>query len=109
MRTSVTPFSLTDILNRRDAPQQNANCFAAWNQHPVHTPAISPTYLPLPTYFQGSIPSINQLGCFKAFNASSCPNTLPALCMEKNLDESIEREEEIVKDQSKLILFFVCP
>ncbi|XP_068712195.1 homeobox protein Nkx-2.5-like [Montipora capricornis] len=99
MRTSVTPFSITDILNRRDVPQQNNNCFATWGQHSVHSHAISPTYLPLPTYFQSALPGINQLGCFKAYNASPLPNALPSLCTEKNLEESIERGEQIVKDQ----------
>lgn len=99
MRTPVTPFSITDILNRRDAPHQNSNSFAAWGQHAVHTHAISPTYLPLPTYLQGALPGINQFGCYKAYNASHLPTALPSLCTEKNMDEGTELAEEMVKDQ----------
>ena len=102
MRTPVTPFSITDILNRRDAPHQNSNSFAAWGQHAVHTHAISPTYLPLPTYLQGALPGINQFGCYKAYNASHLPTALPSLCTEKNMDEGTELAEEMMKDQSKL-------
>lgn len=104
IRSPVTPFSITDILNRHDVPQQNNNNFASWSQHPAHTHPVSPTYLPLPTYFQGALPGIHQLGCYKTYNASQIPAALPSLCAERNPEDSTERGEEIAKAHSKLLI-----
>ena len=101
IRTPVTPFSITDILNRDDVPQQNNNSLVTWSQNPVHTHPVSPTYLPLPTYFQGALP-IHQLGCYKTYTASQIPTALPPLCGERKPEENAEREEGIAKVHSKL-------
>lgn len=97
MRSPVTPFSITDILNRHDVPQQNINNFVTWTQHPGHTHPASPTYLPLPTYFQAALPGVHQLSCYKTYNASQIPSALPSLCVERNVEESTQRGEEIAK------------
>lgn len=102
LRTPVTPFSITDILNRHDVPQQNHNSFATWSQHPTHNHPVSPTYLSLPTYFQGAPPGINHFSCYKAFNASKLPTALPSICAERNTEDNAERTDELVKAQSKL-------
>lgn len=101
IRTPVTPFSITDILNRHDVPQQNNSSLGTWSQHPAHTHPVSPTYLPLPTYFQGAFP-IHQLGCYKTYSASQVPTALPSLCGEREPEENAEREEGIAKVHSKL-------
>lgn len=95
IRTPVTPFSITDILNRNDVPQQNNSSLSTWSQHPAHTHPVSPTYLPLP-YFQGALP-IHQLSCYKSFTASQVPTALPSLSGERNPEEIAERAEEIAK------------
>lgn len=100
IRTPVTPFSITDILNRHDVPQPNNNSLAIWSQHPAHTHPVSPTYLPLP-YFQGALP-IHQLGCHKTFTASQVPTALPSLSGERKAEDIAERaEREIAKVHSK--------
>lgn len=101
IRTPVTPFSITDILNRHDVPQQNNSSLATWSPHPAHTHPVSPTYLPLPTYFQGAFP-IHQLGCYKTYTASQVPTALPSLCGERKPEENAEREEGTAKVHSKL-------
>lgn len=99
LRTPVTPFSITDILNRHDVPQQNHNSFATLSQHPTHNHPVSPTYLSLPTYFQGAPPGINHFSCYKAFNASKLPTALPSICTERNTEDNAERTDELVKAQ----------
>lgn len=96
IRTPVTPFSITDILNRHDVPQQNNSSLGTWSQHPAHTHPVSPTYLPLPTYFQGAFPT-HQLGCYKTYSASQVPTALPSLCGQRKPEENAEREEGIAK------------
>ena len=103
MRSPVTPFSITDILNRHDVPQQNNNNFVTWTQHPGHIHPASPTYLPLPTYFQAALPGVHQLSCYKTYNASQIPSALPSLCVERNVEESTQRGEEIAKVHSELL------
>ena len=100
IRTPVTPFSITDILNRHDVPQQNNSSLGTWSQHPAHTHPVSPTYLPLPTYFQGAFPT-HQLGCYKTYSASQVPTALPSLCGQRKPEENAEREEGIAKVHSK--------
>ena len=101
IRTPVTPFSITDILNRHDVPQQNNSSLATWSQHLAHAHPVPPTYLPLPTYLEGALP-IHQLGCYKTYTGSQFPTALPLLCGEGKPEENAEREEGIAKVQSKL-------
>ena len=95
IRTPVTPFSITDILNRHDVPQQNNSSLGTWSQHPAHTHPVSPTYLPLPTYFQGALP-IRPLPRYSTYRF---PTALPSLCRERKPEEKATQKSSPFNSQ----------
>ena len=104
IRTPVTPFSITDILNRQDVPQLSNSSHAAWNHHHGNTHpvgAASPTYLPLPTYYHNTYP-IQHLTSYTAHTGSQVPVVMPSLSVERKPEDNTERGNEKAKDHSKL-------
>ena len=113
-RPSVTPFSISDILNREEGSQNSSSIWDS--RHTCERPIVSVPYVVPPQFMQTS-PSHPNLQPFSACTRYPCGSQQPIASStmtsnDRNLEEtSIHRSDNRSKDDGECVIcqFVVRP
>ena len=103
-RGSLTPFSITDILNHRHGvPNSHSRMSSIWE----HGHGYLPTYLSSHTFIHGASPFQSYASCSSFGSCSQQAVALsPTRFEERKVDDKPDGTNESLKDQSKFVLMY---